>query len=42
MSMGRKPVHRLAHQLEGARLLLPEERPDELNREILRRWELDQ
>lgn len=31
MRMGRKPVHRLAHQLEGA-----------LNREILRLWELDQ
>lgn len=29
------------HQPRGARLLVPEERPDELNREILRLWELD-
>jgi hypothetical protein len=29
------------HQPRGARLLFPEERPDELNREILRLWELD-
>jgi hypothetical protein len=35
------PVHRLTHRLEGARLPFPEARPDELNREILRLWELD-
>jgi pimeloyl-ACP methyl ester carboxylesterase len=36
------PGTRTRTSLEGARLLLPEERPGELNREILRLWELDQ
>jgi pimeloyl-ACP methyl ester carboxylesterase len=35
------PGTRTRTSLEGARLLLPEERPDELNHEILRLWELD-
>lgn len=36
------PRTRSRTSLEGARLLFPEERPQELNREILRLWELDQ
>jgi pimeloyl-ACP methyl ester carboxylesterase len=35
------PGTRSRTSLGGARLLFPEERPDELNREILRLWELD-
>ena len=36
------PGTRSRTSLQGGRLLLPEERPHELNREILRLWELDQ
>jgi pimeloyl-ACP methyl ester carboxylesterase len=36
------PGTRTRTSLEGARLLLPEECPGELSREILRLWELDQ
>jgi pimeloyl-ACP methyl ester carboxylesterase len=36
------PGTRSRTSLQGGRLLLPEERPHEPNREILRLWELDQ